>query len=78
MTSGMQKGRLKGNTVMTAVSASVIVGTTYSTTQADTVTAAPTAVYENCPPLFMTPNELATYMDSVLCEKPQYGSSDIG
>ena len=59
----------EGNTVLTAVSASVIVSTTYTSTKVDTVTGAPTAVYENCPPLYMTPNELAYYMDAVLCEE---------
>lgn len=57
----------EGNTVMSAVTASVIVSTSYTTTEADAVTAAPTAVYEYCPPLFMSPNELATYMYSVNC-----------
>mmetsp|Transcript_11455 Transcript_11455/g.23996 ORF Transcript_11455/g.23996 Transcript_11455/m.23996 type:complete len:216 (-) Transcript_11455:88-735(-) len=61
----------EGNTVMTSVSATVIASQSYTTTEADVVTSAPTALYSRCGPLWMTPNELATYMDGTLCQEEE-------
>jgi len=57
-----------GNSLLT--SASLVASaaeSTFTTTDADAVTFAPTALYDYCPPLYMSPNQLAVYMVDVLC-----------
>ena len=49
-------------------------------TDADAVTFAPTAFYGYCPPLYMSPIQLAEYMTTVLCvdtDTPQRLSDDL-
>ena len=57
-----------GNTMLSSATLSAsFVDSSFTTTDVDAVTFAPTALYGYCPPLYMSPNQLAVYMVRVLC-----------
>jgi hypothetical protein len=58
-----------GDAVLTGLSATVLIDSSSYTTEGDPVTSAPTAMYDRCAPLWMNPNELATFMDGTLCQE---------
>jgi len=79
--SRIERQMTSGNAVLSSatLTASAAVST-YTTTDADAVTFAPTAFYGYCPPLYMSPIQLAEYMTTVLCvdtDTPQRLSDDL-